>query len=122
MKVKSVETLACDAGWRNYHFVKITTDTGVWSDGSNASTPSSIARRVRPPVAWSCWRWVQSKTRCTDKARRSAQLQARAVFHRSIRFTFPEAMRTASLCDDRSCAVDVSHNSFGHDADAASRR
>src|SRR5947209_10705267 len=28
-KVKSVELLACDAGWRNYHFVKLTTDDGV---------------------------------------------------------------------------------------------
>ena len=23
MKVKAIETLACDAGWRNYHFVKL---------------------------------------------------------------------------------------------------
>src|SRR5579863_5123645 len=32
--VRSVETLACDAGWRNYHFVKITTEDGVigWSE------------------------------------------------------------------------------------------
>src|SRR6202047_3506217 len=27
--VKNVEILACDAGWRNYHFVKVTTDDGV---------------------------------------------------------------------------------------------
>jgi L-alanine-DL-glutamate epimerase-like enolase superfamily enzyme len=34
MKVKSIETLACDAGWRNYHFVKLTTDNGIvgWSE------------------------------------------------------------------------------------------
>jgi L-alanine-DL-glutamate epimerase-like enolase superfamily enzyme len=34
MKVKSIETLSCDAGWRNYHFVKLTTDTGIvgWSE------------------------------------------------------------------------------------------
>jgi galactonate dehydratase len=34
MKVKTIETLSCDAGWRNYHFVKLTTDTGVvgWSE------------------------------------------------------------------------------------------
>jgi L-alanine-DL-glutamate epimerase-like enolase superfamily enzyme len=34
MKVTRVETLACDAGWRNYHFVKLTTDTGIvgWSE------------------------------------------------------------------------------------------
>ena len=29
-----VETLACDAGWRNYHFVKLTSEEGVvgWSE------------------------------------------------------------------------------------------
>ncbi|MGH8761341.1 MAG: mandelate racemase/muconate lactonizing enzyme family protein [Burkholderiales bacterium] len=34
MKVKSIETLSCDAGWRNNHFVKLTTDTGItgWSE------------------------------------------------------------------------------------------
>src|SRR6202049_4826042 len=33
-KVRSVELLACDAGWRNYHFVKITTEHGIvgWSE------------------------------------------------------------------------------------------
>jgi len=33
-KVKSVEILACDAGWRNYHFVKVSTEDGVvgWSE------------------------------------------------------------------------------------------
>ncbi len=34
MKVASIETLVCDAGWRNYHFVKITTESGIvgWSE------------------------------------------------------------------------------------------
>src|SRR3954452_5026395 len=34
MKIKTLETLSCDAGWRNYHFVKLSTDTGVvgWSE------------------------------------------------------------------------------------------
>src|SRR6202051_1652368 len=27
-KVRSVELLACDAGWREYHFVKLTTEDG----------------------------------------------------------------------------------------------
>ncbi|HUN52484.1 MAG TPA: hypothetical protein VMU42_15275, partial [Candidatus Sulfotelmatobacter sp.] len=33
-KVARLETLACDAGWRNYHFVKLTTDEGIvgWSE------------------------------------------------------------------------------------------
>jgi galactonate dehydratase len=34
MKIATIETLQCDAGWRNYHFVKLTTDNGVvgWSE------------------------------------------------------------------------------------------
>jgi L-alanine-DL-glutamate epimerase-like enolase superfamily enzyme len=34
MKVTSVETLACDAGWRNYYFLKLGTDSGItgWSE------------------------------------------------------------------------------------------
>ena len=34
MKVKSIETLTCDAGWRNYHFVKLVTEDGIvgWSE------------------------------------------------------------------------------------------
>jgi len=36
VKVRAIETLACDAGWRNYHFVKLTTDDGIvgWSEFS----------------------------------------------------------------------------------------
>ena len=29
MKIRSIETLHCDSGWRNYHFVKLTTEDGV---------------------------------------------------------------------------------------------
>jgi L-alanine-DL-glutamate epimerase-like enolase superfamily enzyme len=34
MKVTNVETLCCDAGWRNYWFVKLSTDAGItgWSE------------------------------------------------------------------------------------------
>jgi L-alanine-DL-glutamate epimerase-like enolase superfamily enzyme len=34
MKIASIETRHCDAGWRNYHFVKLTTDDGIvgWSE------------------------------------------------------------------------------------------
>ncbi len=34
MRVSEVKTLCCDAGWRNYRFVKITTENGVtgWSE------------------------------------------------------------------------------------------
>jgi galactonate dehydratase len=36
VKVTAIETLACDAGWRNYHFVKLTTSDGIvgWSEFS----------------------------------------------------------------------------------------
>ena len=29
LKIKTVEVLSCDAGWRNYHFVKILTDAHI---------------------------------------------------------------------------------------------
>ena len=29
MKVARLEVLRCDAGWRNYHFLKLTTDDGI---------------------------------------------------------------------------------------------
>src|SRR6266581_3977274 len=34
MKVTGLETLHCDAGWRNYSFLKLTTDEGIvgWSE------------------------------------------------------------------------------------------
>jgi len=34
LKVSAIETLACDAGWRNYSFVKLTTSDGLvgWSE------------------------------------------------------------------------------------------
>jgi L-alanine-DL-glutamate epimerase-like enolase superfamily enzyme len=36
VKVAAIETLACDAGWRNYSFVKLTTSDGIvgWSEFS----------------------------------------------------------------------------------------
>ena len=56
MRVHSLETRHCDAGWRSYHFVKVTTDGGVvgWSEydedfGSAGVTASieHLAPRVR---------------------------------------------------------------------------
>jgi len=34
MKVTAIETISCDAGWRNYYFLKLSTDRGVvgWSE------------------------------------------------------------------------------------------
>src|SRR3954468_16021822 len=55
MKVKTLETLSCDAGWRNYHFVKLTTDTGVvgWSEfdeGFGAPGVSAVIARLSPRI------------------------------------------------------------------------
>ncbi len=55
MKVKSIDTLACDAGWRNYHFVKLTTDTGIvgWSEfdeGFGAPGVSTVIERLAARV------------------------------------------------------------------------
>lgn len=55
MKITSVETLACDAGWRNYHFVKISTDTGLvgWSEfdeGFGSPGVGAVIARLSPRV------------------------------------------------------------------------
>ena len=55
MKVEKLETLSCDAGWRNYHFVKITTDTGIvgWSEfdeGFGAPGLGAAILRLAPRV------------------------------------------------------------------------
>jgi galactonate dehydratase len=53
MKIKSIETLSCDAGWRNYHYVKLTTDSGIvgWSEfdeGFGAPGVSAVISRLTP--------------------------------------------------------------------------
>ena len=55
MKVRQIELLACDAGWRNYHFVKLTTDTGIvgWSEydeGFGAPGVGAVVERLAPRV------------------------------------------------------------------------
>jgi L-alanine-DL-glutamate epimerase-like enolase superfamily enzyme len=55
MKVTAIETLACDAGWRNYHFVKLTTDGGIvgWSEfaeGFGSPGVEAVIQRLAPRV------------------------------------------------------------------------
>jgi L-alanine-DL-glutamate epimerase-like enolase superfamily enzyme len=55
MKVRAIETLACDAGWRNYHFVKLTTDDGIvgWSEfdeGFGSPGVGTVVERLAPRV------------------------------------------------------------------------
>ncbi|HJY48027.1 MAG TPA: hypothetical protein VJ349_05190 [Stellaceae bacterium] len=51
MKVKGLEVLRCDAGWRNYHFLKLTTDEDVvgWSEfdeGFGSPGVSAVIERL----------------------------------------------------------------------------
>jgi L-alanine-DL-glutamate epimerase-like enolase superfamily enzyme len=51
MKVKGLEILRCDAGWRNYHFLKLTTDEGIigWSEfdeGFGSPGVSAVIERM----------------------------------------------------------------------------
>jgi galactonate dehydratase len=55
MKVTNIETLSCDAGWRNYHFVKLSTDTGItgWSEfdeGFGAPGVGSVIQKLATRV------------------------------------------------------------------------
>lgn len=55
MKVTALDLLHCDAGWRNYHFVKVTTDGGIvgWSEydeGFGAPGVGAVIERLAPRV------------------------------------------------------------------------
>jgi L-alanine-DL-glutamate epimerase-like enolase superfamily enzyme len=55
MKITGIETLSCDAGWRNYYFVKVSTDAGVvgWSEfdeGFGAPGVGAAIARLTPRV------------------------------------------------------------------------
>jgi L-alanine-DL-glutamate epimerase-like enolase superfamily enzyme len=49
VKVTALETLACDAGWRNYHFVKLSTSDGIvgWSEFSEDFGSPGITAVIR---------------------------------------------------------------------------
>ncbi|MBM3601165.1 MAG: mandelate racemase/muconate lactonizing enzyme family protein [Alphaproteobacteria bacterium] len=48
MKVTGLHLLACDAGWRNYHFLKLTTDRGIvgWSEFDEGFGSPGVARVI----------------------------------------------------------------------------
>ncbi len=48
MKIAKVETRHCDAGWRNYHFVKVTTESGIvgWSEFDEGFGSPGVAQVV----------------------------------------------------------------------------
>jgi len=55
MKVADLEILRCHAGWRNYHFLKLTTDEGIvgWSEfdeGFGSPGVGTVIERLAPRV------------------------------------------------------------------------
>jgi L-alanine-DL-glutamate epimerase-like enolase superfamily enzyme len=55
MKVVGIETMHCDAGWRNYHFLKLTTADGIvgWSEfdeGFGSPGVSTVIERLTERV------------------------------------------------------------------------
>ena len=55
MKVTGLEVLRADAGWRNYYFLKLTTDDGItgWSEfdeGFGSPGISAVIDRLSPKV------------------------------------------------------------------------
>ena len=55
MPIRSVETRHCDSGWRNYHFVKLTTEDGVvgWSEydeHQGAIGVTAVVEKLAPMV------------------------------------------------------------------------
>jgi L-alanine-DL-glutamate epimerase-like enolase superfamily enzyme len=56
MNVKGLEILRCDAGWRNYHFLKLTTDEGIvglseFDEGFGSPGVSAVIERLAGRVA-----------------------------------------------------------------------
>ena len=55
MKVTGLEILRCDAGWRNYHFLKLSTDEGIvgWSEfdeGFGSPGVGAVIERLAPRI------------------------------------------------------------------------
>lgn len=48
VRIRSIETLSCDAGWRNYHFVKLTTEDGIvgWSEFDEDFGPRGLTNVI----------------------------------------------------------------------------
>ncbi len=48
MKVAAIELLQCDAGWRSYYFVKLTTDSGIvgWSEYDEGFGSPGVGRVI----------------------------------------------------------------------------
>ena len=54
MKVTGLEVLRADAGWRNYYFLKLTTDDGItgWSEFDEGFGSPGISAVTVPGSGW----------------------------------------------------------------------
>ena len=48
MNIEAIETRHCNAGWRNYHFARITTVDGVvgWSEYDDGFRPAGVTTAI----------------------------------------------------------------------------
>ena len=74
MKIRSIETLHCDSGWRNYHFVKLATEDGVvgyseYDEHQGAIGVTAVVEKLAPMLLG---------MRVHDLERVHARLHARA--------------------------------------------
>ena len=72
MRIAKIEDLHCAAGWRDFSFLKITTDEGLvgWSEfleNFGAEGLSTVIQRLgqRHRSAWTRGRWRGSPPSCT---------------------------------------------------------
>jgi L-alanine-DL-glutamate epimerase-like enolase superfamily enzyme len=49
MKIANVESLHCDAGWRTFSFLKVTTDEGItgWSENTEADGSRGLSAVIQ---------------------------------------------------------------------------
>ena len=76
--IQSVETRHCDAGWRNYHFLRITTDEGVvgWSEydeNLGATGLTAVLEEMAPTL-------IGEPVEATERIRAELVGQARQSF------------------------------------------
>ena len=55
MRIKNIESLHCDAGWRNFSFLKITTDEGVtgyseYNESYGSNGVSKVIEKLSPTI------------------------------------------------------------------------
>ena len=118
--IRTVETLSCDAGWRNYHFVKLTTDDGIvgWSEfdeGFGSPGVGAVIERLvgagGRPERRSQHERIYAELYCRDPAGRRRRCRAGAWARSRTRCSTPRPRRSA--CPATSCSAARSATASG---------